>query len=139
VLTGFYGGATCFPIHHLRGTYAQRNQRARAVHILMISDDGITTMFDNDERGNSGWQVAEHALAVARAGGTMALNIPVNWMGIGSAYSAGGEPWNETLQRAEREQGWCVHAIQRQEDLLQFAREFSRRNYGPTQLKGVAA
>jgi hypothetical protein len=139
VLTGFYGGATCFPIHHLRGTYAQRNQRARAVHILMISDDGITTMFDNDERGNSGWQVAEHALAVARAGGTMALNIPVNWMGIGSAYSAGGEPWNKTLQRAEREQGWRVHAIQRQEDLLQFAREFSRRNYDPTQLKGVAA
>jgi hypothetical protein len=32
VLTGFYGGATCFPIHRLRDTYASRGQHARPVH-----------------------------------------------------------------------------------------------------------
>src|SRR5439155_18864008 len=79
VLTGFYGGATCFPIHQLRETYAARGVNARPVHILMISDDGITTMFDRDERGNSGWDISAKALAAGRAGGTMALNLPMSW------------------------------------------------------------
>lgn len=125
VLTGFYGGSTCFPIQHLRATYA-RGARKRPTHLLMISDDGITTMFDNDQRGNNGWQVSAEALAAAGGGGTMALNIETDWDRIGGgwrveAYAA--------LRRAREEQGWGIHAVTRLDDLLEFARAFGRRHY----------
>lgn len=119
VLTGFFGGATCFPIHRLRETFSGKVPRSRPTHILMISDDGITTMFDDDEKGNSGWAVAAAALAAGAAGGTMALELPGGWAG-----QAGTD-----LQRAHGEQGWEIHAINRFEDLIGFARAFSQRHY----------
>ena len=125
VLTGFFGGGTCFPIHCLRKTYA--GKRERPAHILMISDDGITTMFDDDELGNSGWEIAAKALAQGGAGGTMALNLERGWEGAAS------HTWlqhtYDDLKRACREQGWDIHAVERYEDLLDFARAFSRRHY----------
>lgn len=133
VLTGFYGGATSFPIHLMRETF--RAPRQRPTHILMISDDGITTMFDNDEKGNSGWDISASALVSGAAGGTMALNLPENWeRGQGhwmqNAYDA--------LKRARREQNWEIHAVSQFEDLVEFARAFSRRHYAGlgTQAKG---
>ena len=126
VLTGFFGGTTDFPIHALRSTYAEKP--ARPTHILMISDDGISTMFDQDEWGNSGWDVAAAALAAAGAGGTMALNMRKNW-------EQKKHWWNghAAIARARDEQGWEVHAIERMEDLLAFARAFSVRHYDATQ------
>jgi hypothetical protein len=115
VLTGFYGGATAFPVHRLRDTYAARTPHDRPVHILHISDDGITTMFQNDERGGDGWAIAAQALARARGGGTMVLNLP-------------GKP-DADLQRAQREQGWVVEPVASWPELLGFARRFARRHY----------
>jgi hypothetical protein len=124
VLVGYFGGATAFPIHRLRHTYAQRPASARAVHILHISDDGITTMFEPDERGNSGWDVSAQALRSARAGGTMALNLysPL------PATLAGARGWTADLLRAQQ-QGWDLHVVRDMADLLAFARDFSRRHY----------
>ena len=128
VLTGFFGGGTDFPIHCLRETYAGKVPRARPTHILMISDDGIDTMFEQDELGNSGWDVAAKALAVGAAGGTMALNLPAKW-----DQPDGG--WNQAaydaIKRARREQGWDIHAVTEFEQLLAFARAFSERHYQP--------
>ena len=125
VLTDFYGGGTAFPIHCLRETYAGR--RERPTHILMISDDGITTMFDSDELGNSGWEISAKALKEGGAGGTMALNLAAGW------DKAGGSQWTrrtrDDLTRARDEQGWDIHAVERYEDLLEFARLFSQRHY----------
>ncbi|MYM86470.1 VWA domain-containing protein [Rugamonas sp. FT82W] len=127
VLTGFFGGATCFPIPHLRHTY--EHPRPRRTHILHISDDGITTMFEQDERGNSGWDVAAHALAVGDAGGTMALNLPTGW------EQSGDSDWRreayKVLRQAKERQQWEIHAIAQFEDLVEFARAFSRRHYAP--------
>ena len=75
VFTGFYGSATQFPIHVLRDTYAKRPPEARPAPILIISDDGVSTMFDADERGNDGWDMAARSLASARGAGLMVLNI----------------------------------------------------------------
>jgi hypothetical protein len=126
VLTGFFGGATCFPIHRLRDTYAVKRTNNRPVHILMISDDGISTMFDHDERGNSGWDISAQALAAGQAGGTMALNIPVDWDNKSAARS-----WHnfDDLKRARLEQKWDIYAIAELNHLLDFARAFSRRHY----------
>ena len=125
VLTGFFGGGTCFPIHRLRQTYAGR--RERPAHILMISDDGITTMFDKDELGNSGWDISAQALAQGGAGGTMALNLARDWDGAAAHHWL--QQTYDALKRARREQGWDIHAVERYEDLLDFARAFSRGHY----------
>lgn len=118
VLTGFFGGGTAFPIHKLRDTYAGRHwERDRPAHILMISDDGIDTMFVQDEQGNNGWDVAAAALSHAGGGGTMALNmragVKADWM-----------------ERAVSEQGWHIHTVTDFEQLIAFARAFSLQQYG---------
>jgi len=120
VLTGFFGGSTAFPIHHLRDTYAARKPYAPDAHILMISDDGISTMFDSDERGNSGWDVARQALDIAKGGGTMALNL---WAAVEQL------PWSK---KAIHEQGWDIHKVNDFAQLVDFSRAFARRKYGET-------
>jgi len=119
VLTGYFGGATAFPIHLLRDTYARRGPRARPVHVLVVSDDGVTTMFDDDERGASGWEIAATALARGGGGGTLVLNLPDGWQ---AAFPA--------LVRAQSEQGWRIHRVVSWESLVDFARAFSRDHYG---------
>ncbi|HEV7591118.1 MAG TPA: hypothetical protein VGO40_23610 [Longimicrobium sp.] len=122
VLTGFFGGATAFPIHVLRDTYDARPADARPAHILVISDDGVSTLFDADERGESGWSVAARSLARAGGGGTFVLNLPVGWEQYPGAY--------EAIRRARDQQGWAVHPVASLEELVAFARWFSRLNYG---------
>lgn len=131
ILVGYFGGATAFPIHRLRDTFAARTGRDRPVHVLMISDDGITTMFGGDERGNSGWDVSAQALAKGRAGGTMALNL--------GPWFKSDHPTMQDLARARDEQGWDIHSIARMEDLVAFAQVFSRRHYGDRTARREAA
>jgi hypothetical protein len=125
-LTGFYGGGTAFPIHRLRDTYLGGAKHNRPVHLLMISDDGITTMFDQDERGNDGWDVSARAMAAAGGGGSMALQLSPAWERAQDGWLANTY---RDLRRARSEQGWEVFAIATLEDLLGFARAFSRRHY----------
>ncbi|HXG64289.1 MAG TPA: VWA domain-containing protein [Blastocatellia bacterium] len=117
ILTGYIGGATAFPIHILRDTFKDRKPTDRRVHILIISDDGVTTLFDKDEQGNSGWDVSRMAIEKAGGGATMVLNL-----------------WGEVEQNAylvqAREQGWNISRVQTWNDLVIFAREFSKANYG---------
>jgi hypothetical protein len=131
VLTGYYGGGTAFPIHHLRKTWLDGAKNVpwheRRAHILMISDDGITTMFDKDEQGHDGWDIAARALAAAGGGGSMALNIAADWRNYRPVLRS--TTWIQQLRRAEKEQGWDISAIVEMEDLLAFARSFSRRHY----------
>ncbi|MCC7143038.1 MAG: VWA domain-containing protein [Candidatus Eisenbacteria bacterium] len=126
VITAYFGGGTNFPIHRLRETYAKRGKEARPVHILLISDDGISTMFETDERGNDGWTVSVDALRAAGGGGTMVLNLPENW----EMSAPEGAP-HALIRRAREEGGWGVHRVASWEDLIAFAAEFGRRNYGP--------
>jgi hypothetical protein len=124
VLTGYFGGGTQFPLHILRDTYARRPPASRLVHILVISDDGVSTMFDRDERGAEGWAIATQALARAGGGGTFVLDLPAGWEAVeADAYAA--------IRRAHDEGGWRVHRVAGLEELVAFAREFSRLTYGP--------
>jgi hypothetical protein len=122
VLTGYFGGATAFPIHVLRETYAARGRDARPAHVLVISDDGVSTLFDTDERGGSGWDVAAMALEHAGGGGSLVLNLPGNWEQASGPFA--------TIRRARDEQGWRVRRVASMEELVDFAREFSRLQYG---------
>jgi hypothetical protein len=129
VLTGYFGGGTAFPIHKLRDTFAARKPGDRPAHILVISDDGVSTMFDKDERGNDGWEIARMALARARGGGTMVLNLPRTW----DALPHG--PYKQ-IAKARDQQGWNVFPVSSWEDLVAFARAFSHANYGQEAARG---
>lgn len=119
VLTGYLGGGTCFPIHLLRGTFENRTPRDRPVHVMVISDEGVDTMFADDERGISGWKTAAMALEKGRAGGTLALNL----YGSPEGYAWAGE-----AMRC----GWDIAVVRTLEELVTFARAFSRRQYERT-------
>ena len=122
VLTGYYGGATQFPIHILRDTYAERPRDARPAHILHISDEGISTMYEKDEKGNDGWDVTAAALTSAKGGGSMVLNLAANWQS-----TPGWGDSHQIIQQAIAKQGWMVARVSTWEELVEYARQFSRR------------
>ncbi len=122
VLTGYFGGGTAFPIHLLRDTYAQRPPTERPAHILIISDDGVSTLYERDERGLSGRDVAGMALQRAGGGGSLVLNLPEDWDSLSGAFA--------TIREAKDQQGWQVHRVATLEGLVEFARQFSRMRYG---------
>jgi hypothetical protein len=122
VLTGYFGGATAFPIHVLRDTFQKRPRNARPAHILVISDDGVSTAFDKDELGNSGWDVMRMALASARGGATFVLNLYDNWEKQQHAVY-------EAIRRARDELGIDVQRVASWDELVAFARAFARKRY----------
>ena len=128
VLAGYFGGGTQFPIPHLRKTYAGRKPGDRPAHVLVISDDGVSTMFDSDELGNSGWDIAARALEKAGGGGSFVLNLPEDWEQRGRGTGKYDEAYRQIV-RARDQQGWDVHRVSNWEQLLEFAKAFSRRHY----------
>jgi hypothetical protein len=112
VLTGFLGGATAFPLHVLRDTYRDRD---RPTHIVVISDDGVDTMFrPTDEWGTPGAAISAAALAAAGSGGTLLLRL----------YSE-----EQRQQIVALATGWDVHRVTNWDELVEFAAAFSRRTY----------
>lgn len=126
VLTGYLGGGTAFPIHMLRETHCVK-PRNNASHIVILSDDGVTTMFDKDEKGNSGWDIAGQALKNAKGGGTMVLNLP--WDCELNQVTNYWKNYAQLLLRAQEEQDWSIFAVSSWEAMIQFARDFSRKVY----------
>ncbi|HEY9787312.1 MAG TPA: vWA domain-containing protein [Candidatus Obscuribacterales bacterium] len=124
ILTAYIGGGTAFPIHILRETFERRQATDPPAHIMVISDDGCDTMFSRDEKGNSGWQVAETALKKGRAGGSLVLNLARDW-----------KDYKPFLKASE--QGWMIFRVQNWEDLVKFARDFSQANYGVNEVQSV--
>lgn len=117
VITDHIGGCTAFPLHILRDTYQDRPPAARRVHILHISDEGIDTIYANDEKNGRGPDIAAMALEKAGGGGSMVLNL---WQ----------RDWrkNKGLAFAEG-QGWRIYPVKTWEELLAFARDFVQRQY----------
>jgi hypothetical protein len=129
VLTGYYGGGTQFPLPILRDLHAARKPGDPPCHVMCVSDDGASTMFDTpDERGTSGFEVCATALSQAGGGGTLVLNLWANWEDTArktpnSAYGV--------LLKARDQYGWDLHNVPTLEGLLAFARAFSKRHYAP--------
>jgi hypothetical protein len=126
VLTDYFGGGTAFPIHILRKTHIEQ-YRERDSHVVILSDDGVTTMFNQDEQGNSGWNIAGQALDAAGGGGSLVLNLP--WAFSSSGPSQHWQQTNDQLQRAQIEQGWDIYPVSSWEAMIDFAQSFSHRYY----------
>jgi hypothetical protein len=123
ILTGYLGTGYSFGIHRLEDTFAGRQPADRPVHILIVSDHDIFSMLDQPYQKRLGWDVAREAVANARAGGTYALNMPASW-----------EPKKIARMQAD---GWQVHSVQDWEELVAFARAFSKTHYGAEKLATV--
>ncbi|CZF87055.1 hypothetical protein [Grimontia marina] len=126
VLTDYLGGATAFPIHVLRKTHIE-NVRPRNSHIVILSDDGVTTLFDKDEKGNSGWDISKRALDNANGGGTMVLNL--NWDFPSPPNNEWMREHDSTLKKAQSQQHWDIYPVTSWEAMTDFARAFSRKHY----------
>jgi hypothetical protein len=128
VLTGYFGGATAFPIHVLRDTFEARGPTARPAHVLVISDDGVSTAFDKDERGSSGWDVVRLALERARGGATFVLNLRADWQTFRSTYKPTDDAF-AAIRRARDELGVDVQTVGDWDELVAFARAFAKKRY----------
>jgi len=115
VLTRYLGTGVGFGVHRLADTFDGRTASDRAVHVLLLSDHDLFGLLEHEEGGEAGWEVARRALTAARGGGTVVLN-----MVRGPSHSG--------IERLEAD-GWRVHCVSGWEQLVDFAREFSRRVY----------
>ena len=114
IVTGYICGGTAFPLNVLRDTYVNRRADTTPAHIVIISDDGVDTILAKDEKGIEGAKLCSDALARARGGATMVLNIGAkNWAA------------NDTLLKL----GFAIHRVTDWTQLVAFAREFVRKNY----------
>lgn len=116
VLTGYIGGSTQFPLNVLRDSHSERKPNDRPAHILVLSDDGIDTILNPDERGTAGAQVVANALAKARGGMSLALNVRKGWNRPNLVALL------EQLQIKE-------YRVSNWEQLIAFARAFSQASY----------
>jgi hypothetical protein len=112
-LTGYLGQGYAFGIRRLDHTFLRAPKRERPAHILVVSDHDMFTMLGDDPEG---WTIARDALAKAGGGGTMALEL---------SFSSHAK----AIARL-REFGWSVQPVRNQEELVEFARVFSRAKYG---------
>lgn len=112
VLTGYFGGGTCFPLELLEEEYKVEPKRKK--HILVISDDGIDTMFTQNYPRDPR-QIVSQALKNAQGGGSMVLQL----------YQPNQNPVVNELQQ----NGWDIYPIQNWNDLIQFSKHFVKRNY----------
>ena len=115
VLTAYLGTGIGFGVHRLADTFDRRTARDRAVHVLLLSDHDLFRMLPLEENGETGWDVARRAIVAARGGGTAVLNMA-------------RVPEDPSIARLEAD-GWRVHCVSSWDQLVDFAREFSRRVY----------
>jgi len=117
MLVKYFGNGTGFPLNVLRDTYKERGIDQPPAHIIVISDEGVDTMLNNDEKGKSGYKISKEALEKARGGGTLLLNLP---------YQV--EQYSKILKL--KKLGYEIYRVTNWKELIIFARDFSAKQYG---------
>jgi len=114
ILTGYLGTGYAYGILRLKETFLDGGPPRRPTHVMVITDSDIFHMLGEVR---DGWEIAERAVARAGGGATMVLHMSPDWGG-----------YREELDRL-REQGWTIHFVTDQEELVAFARTFARETY----------
>jgi hypothetical protein len=128
-LTSYLGTGFSFGIHRLAETFhaavkGSSRVKPRPVHILIVSDNDLFSMLDSVSERRSGWDVAHEALGLAGGGGTLVLQLPEH---------VRSPKWpQDTAGYLERigQMGWNVSLVDSMEELVEFARKFSRSQLG---------
>jgi hypothetical protein len=113
VLTDYLGTGYAFGVERLRETFLEGPPPARPAHVLVVSDSDWFHML---KQHKAGWDIAQQAAVRAGGGATAALQLAP-------------ESWREDITRLG-EAGWAVHPVRTMEELVAFARVFSRAKYG---------
>ncbi len=111
-LTNYLGSGSAYGVGRLKAAFLDPDaphETDRPTHILIITDLDIFMMLDGTK---GGWSIAERAVAKAGAGGTMVLHAEANS--------------NPSQTEQLRGIGYDVFHVQNWEDVVAFAREFSR-------------
>lgn len=120
-LVNYLGTGYSFGIHRLSETFHEKSKLTNPVHILVLSDYDMFTMLEESVGGRLGWHVAREAVQLCRGGATYVLQLPGFMGSFGSQFS-------EKIDRMKSD-GWNVHLVNSMEELLVFARQFSRAQY----------
>jgi len=128
-LTSYLGTGYSFGIHRLSETFhpdARISSRVkpRPVHILIVSDNDMFSMLDSESKKRLGWDVARQSLELAGGGGTFVLELPEQVRG--SSWSQNTDGYLGRIA----EMGWNVAIVSSMEELIAFARQFSRGRFG---------
>ncbi len=122
-LLNYLGTGYSFGIHRLAETYSPDKRQDRPSHILVVSDYDMFAMLAEKGNDRLGWDVAREAAQLSGGGATYVLQLPGYKKGLESRY--GGQ-----IEQMIAD-GWNVHLVNSMEELLAFARQFSRMQYQP--------
>ncbi len=120
-LLNYLGTGYSFGIHRLAETFSPNLRMERPAHILVVSDYDMFAMLNEKGSKRLGWDVAREAVQACGGGATYVLQLPGYRDGVKDQYAA-------QLERMKTD-GWNVHLVNSIEELLVFAREFSRLQY----------
>jgi hypothetical protein len=128
-LTSYLGTGFSFGIHRLAETFGSAAKissrlKQRPVHILIVSDNDMFSMLDSESGRRLGWDVARQALGLAGGGGTLVLELPEHLRKSSWSQDTTG------YLRRMGEIGWNVALVSSMEELVEFARQFSRGRFG---------
>lgn len=116
VLTGYLGTGYAFGIERLAVDFVDKSAPPeRPVHIVVLTDSDIFYMVKDHRRGR---EIVEEAPTRAGGGASLVLDWQRDPL----------ESWNDDLEHF-RSSGWDIYFIQEEEDLVKFARDFSKRTY----------
>jgi hypothetical protein len=128
-LTSYLGTGFSFGIHRLAETFESTTKISsgrilRPIHILIVSDNDMFSMLDSQSNQRRGWDVATEALDLAGGGGTFVLELPEH-----VRRSSWSQKTTEYLDRI-RAMNWNLSIVSSMDELITFAREFSRGKFG---------
>lgn len=112
VLTSYLGTGYAFGIPRLKTPF--QHVHPKGSHVVVVTDGDIFSMLDA-KGGEDHWKIVEYALENAGGTGTIVLHSHPNWQ----------LPHVVRLQKI----GWHIHYVTDEASLLDFASEFSKKNY----------
>jgi hypothetical protein len=119
-LVNYLGTGYSFGIHRLRETFHSDANLKRPVHILVLSDYDMFRMLDESGDKRIGWDVAREAASLSGGGATYVLQLP--------GYDRHRNQFQEQITRMNQD-GWNTHLVNSMEEIVTFARQFSRAQY----------
>ncbi len=123
-LVNYLGTGYSFGIHRLAETFAAGGGDSASgdapTHILILSDYDMFQMLAEQGNEKLGWDVAREAARAAGGGATYVLQLP--------GFANLTERFANQIQRMKQD-GWGVYLVNSMEELIEFAKQFSRQQY----------